>query len=107
MHWCEDKQLLRVATHGILPEAVRRRPKAPLAGNPIVQLLRQPGMEWVDRFIPTSELAKYVYRDAIPRIAGECELDEVEMNLRPLCLNNWLRHLIPFKYNPKQEANNE
>ncbi len=32
--WCLDKHLLREAMRGVLPEAVRRRPKAPLAGYP-------------------------------------------------------------------------
>jgi asparagine synthase (glutamine-hydrolysing) len=32
--WCVDKRLLRETMRGFLPDAVRQRPKAPLAGEP-------------------------------------------------------------------------
>ncbi len=39
--WCLDKYLLRQAMRGVLPEAVRRRPKAPVAGA-LLHALDQP-----------------------------------------------------------------
>lgn len=89
--WCVDKDLLRRATHGILPEPVRRRPKAPLAGDPVRELLRDRDARWVDDFDPTPELGKYVERDAVPKVFGEEDPNKAWMNLRPLSLNYWLQ----------------
>ncbi len=47
--WSFEKTLLRKAMIGRLPERVRRRPKTPLAGDPVVEMLRRPGAAWVDQ----------------------------------------------------------
>ena len=89
--WCVDKHLLRVAMRGMLPDVIRNRPKAPLAGNPLMAHLQRSGGEAVDRFEARPELAGFVNREAIPRIAEAASGDEAVSILRPYCLNNWLR----------------
>ena len=91
--WCVEKQLVRMATRGVLPEAVRLRPKTPLAGDNDVELLRRPESEWIDNFEPTPRLAKYVNRALIPRLVGESDANKVGINTRPLSLNFWLECL--------------
>lgn len=92
--WCVNKELVRAAMRGTLPEPVCRRPKTPLAFDPYQARLRQPGAEWVDDFEPTSELSKYVSREAIPRLAGGAyDPEESWLHLRPLILNYWLKSL--------------
>jgi asparagine synthase (glutamine-hydrolysing) len=89
--WFANKEVLRLAMLGTLPEAIRLRPKTPLAGFPDVEQIRQPGARWVDHFEPQPELARYVERSAIPSVAGEVNSGKLWMNLRPRVLNTWLR----------------
>ncbi|MGH9681051.1 MAG: asparagine synthase-related protein [Candidatus Acidiferrales bacterium] len=48
--WCSDKEILRRAARGILPDAVRLRKKSPLLADPITALLQRPESAWLDRF---------------------------------------------------------
>jgi len=87
--WCQEKNMLKAAGRGILPDVVRRRPKAPLAGNPVREHLRNCGPDWwAEHFQPVPELARYVHAAAIPRSADHPDL---RMNLRPVSLNYWLQ----------------
>lgn len=95
--WCVDKTLLRVAMRDRLPDAVRQRPKTPLAGDPVFELLQRPDARWVDDFKPTPELGRYVDRGAIPPLAGANDVDESWINLRPLCLSLWLQRFGNFR----------
>jgi asparagine synthase (glutamine-hydrolysing) len=89
--WCSDKELLRLAARGFLPDAVRLRRKSPLSADPIAALLQRPDSAWVDRFEPTAELKQYVIRDQVPTVFGEKDPWRLWINLRPLSLNFWLR----------------
>ncbi len=89
--WCSDKELLRRAGRGVLPEEVRLRRKAPLRGDPTVALLGRPESAWVDRFEAVPELERYVQRSRIPAVYQERNAGAAEVNLRPLSLNFWLR----------------
>jgi asparagine synthase (glutamine-hydrolysing) len=91
MPWCFDKTLIRLAMRGTLPEATRRRPKTVAAGDPLVALLQAPDAQWVDDFVPTPQLQRYVDRNRIPRVCGERDPGAIWSNLRPLCLNYWLQ----------------
>jgi asparagine synthase (glutamine-hydrolysing) len=93
--WFVDKQILRRAMKGRLPEAVRCRPKAPLAGDPLRAHLRESGISELDTFEAVPELAQYVNRAAIPRMAGECGSSDPWLNVRPFCLNRWLKRAHP------------
>ena len=89
--WCSDKQLLREAGRGALPEPVRLRRKSPLRADPLVMLLQEPGSAWVDSFEPAPMLAPYVDRSRIPPVWGEKDTWTAWIHLRPLSLNFWLR----------------
>jgi len=89
--WCSDKELLREAARGILPDAVRLRRKSPLLADPLVALLEQTESAWVDSFVPAAELGHYVVRDRIPKVFGEKDAWTAWIHLRPLSLNFWLQ----------------
>jgi len=71
--WCSDKELLREAARGILPDAVRLRRKSPLLADPLIALVQQPESAWVDSFEGVPELGRYVERRLIPKVFGEKE----------------------------------
>jgi asparagine synthase (glutamine-hydrolysing) len=89
--WCSDKELLREAARGILPDAVRLRRKSPLLADPLIALLQRPESAWVDSFKSVPELSRYVERKLIPRVFGEKDVWTAWIHLRPLSLNFWLR----------------
>jgi asparagine synthase (glutamine-hydrolysing) len=89
--WCSDKELLREAARGILPDAIRLRRKSPLLADPLVAFLQKPESAWVDSFEPVPDLDRYVVRERIPRVFGEKDAWAAWIHLRPLSLNFWLR----------------
>lgn len=89
--WCSDKELLREAARGILPDAVRLRRKSPLLADPLIALLQRPESAWVDSFEGVPELGRYVERRLIPKVFGEKDVWTAWIHLRPLSLNSWLR----------------
>ncbi len=89
--WCSDKELLREAARGVLPDAVRLRRKSPLLVDPLVAILQLPDSSWVDSFEAVSELGRYVERKLVPRVFGEKDAWNAWIHLRPLSLNFWLR----------------
>jgi len=89
--WCSDKELLREAGRGVLPDEVRLRRKTPLHLDPVLALLQQPGSAWIDRFDAAPGLERYVVRDRIPPVFHERDSWTAYTNLRPLCLNYWLQ----------------
>jgi hypothetical protein len=93
--WCTAKTLLREAARGVLPEAVRRRKKTPLAGNLRVIAQRRPESAWLDAFEPVPALARFVDRRAVPRVTGPDVGSDIDVNLRPIMLNWWLEYSWP------------
>jgi len=92
--WCSDKELLREAARGILPDAVRLRRKSPLPADPLVALLQRRESAWVDSFEAVPALGRYVERRHIPKVFGEKDSWAAWTHLRPLSLNFWLRSQI-------------
>ena len=97
--WCSDKEILRRAARGVLPDAVRLRKKSPLLEDPITALLRRPESAWVDRFEAVPELHEYVLRDRIPKVFQTHDAFTALAHLRPLSLNYWLqrRRVLGYK----------
>jgi asparagine synthase (glutamine-hydrolysing) len=89
--WCVDKHLLRTAMRGVLPDPVRTRKKAPLAGDPVGAALSASGGEWLDRWEPVPALAHWVNRTAVPAVRTGQGWANSSIHLRPLCLNLWLK----------------
>lgn len=94
--WCSDKELLRQAGRGLLPDAVRLRKKSPLIRDPIVALLEKPESAWVDGFAAVPELDAYVRRASIPPVHRMTDPGLAWTHLKPLSLNLWLqRRAVP------------
>jgi asparagine synthase (glutamine-hydrolysing) len=89
--WCDQKELLRCALTGLVPEAIRLRPKTPLRGDPIRARLCLEDYGWLDRFESGPDLERFVDRQRLTRLAGETDSDRFLLNTRPYLLNNWLR----------------
>ena len=102
--WCIDKELLRLAMRGALPDAVRLRRKTALAGDPLRAWLQKPGNERLDGFVATPELARYVDRTAIPHLAGAGASVDPSLCARPLCLNHWLQRVRPATHLDKEKC---
>jgi asparagine synthase (glutamine-hydrolysing) len=92
--WCIDKELLRTASRGVLPEPVRTRPKTVVAGSPHMVRLRQFDPEWHRIFTPQRELTKYIDIGKLPRTLVGTAQSDLWTNLRPFSLNLWLRHRL-------------
>lgn len=87
--WCLDKTILRKAMRGLLAEPVRRRPKAPLAGDLLFAYLKEhPEDSTLEKIAPG--LAKYVDLQEFSRIKSKGLYDPYWVNFRPLTLNRWL-----------------
>ncbi|HEX5081931.1 MAG TPA: asparagine synthase-related protein [Blastocatellia bacterium] len=96
---CVDKRLMRLAMRGLLPERTLRRPKAPLAGDPTPDRLRDCAGRLWQSFVPVEALSQYVdlskYANRDFGVASErprkldSELATLEM--RPISLNRWLK----------------
>jgi asparagine synthase (glutamine-hydrolysing) len=88
--WCDNKEVLRSAMVGLLPERVRRRPKTPLAGDPVQVLLDRGKFSGIDRVRAACEIDEYVVRDRVPFLGRGRTGERSSVNLRPLSLNYWL-----------------
>ncbi|HEY2108431.1 MAG TPA: asparagine synthase C-terminal domain-containing protein, partial [Candidatus Acidoferrales bacterium] len=104
--WFFEKALLREAMVGCLPEGVRRRPKTPLAGDPLAEWLRLSGPNEMRAAPWNEETNRYVTRSAIPSLNGAGERDQLQAAVRPLCLNFWLQSVRRVRYNLSAEARN-
>lgn len=93
--WCCDKQLLREAGRGVLPDAVRLRRKSPLLADPLLTLLKRPEARGINRFAPLPELQRYVAPARIPQTIETKDIWTAWVHLRPLSLNYWLRGRAP------------
>jgi asparagine synthase (glutamine-hydrolysing) len=92
--WCRAKHLLRHSMRGALPQAVLRRPKTVLSGDPMMDQLRE-----LDPLpsAPARGLRKYVDPGRVPpqKLLGS-HANNFWMNLRPISLNYWLKNLSHF-----------
>jgi asparagine synthase (glutamine-hydrolysing) len=104
--WFFEKALLREAMIGCLPESVRRRPKTPLAGDPLAEWLKRSQSNWMAETSWSEETNRYVTRSAIPPLNRAGETDELQAAVRPICLNFWLQSVRRVRYNLSAEARN-
>jgi hypothetical protein len=87
--WCQEKNIMRAAGRGLLPDAVRLRPKAVVRCNAILDKFQGCGPEWWAKHLdPVPELARYVNPDALPTGSGSSRGWE---ELRLMSLNYWLQ----------------
>ncbi len=87
MPWCIDKHLLREAMRGVLPEAVRRRPKTRLAGWPRHRSARPLAEVWAEQVRRVPAIARYVRPE---KVAERLRQPDPVRILKPFCLAHWL-----------------
>lgn len=90
--WLLDKAILRKAMTGVLPDAILRRPKSPLAGDPGLHLRHTEKFQNIDGFQPVAALSSFVNRTSIPKVTEEVDSNLLWINVRPFSLNQWLAH---------------
>jgi asparagine synthase (glutamine-hydrolysing) len=88
--WLLDKTILRKAMTGVLPDAILRRPKSPLAGDPGLHLRHTKKFQIIDGFQPVAALSSFVDRTSIPKVTDEVDSNLLWINVRPFSLNQWL-----------------
>jgi asparagine synthase (glutamine-hydrolysing) len=92
--WYNDKALLRLWMRGRLPPAIVRRPKAPLAGDPVDARLRAFGDAWLGGLRLGAAVKEYVDPGRVPAWAGggdpQAPTDEAWLHVRPLALSLWM-----------------
>jgi asparagine synthase (glutamine-hydrolysing) len=98
--WFFEKHLLREAMRQRLPETIRVRPKTAMSRDPVLALLRsKPGERWWAEVAWREEMHGYVDRAALVPPDGDTDAELARTNLRPYCLNFWLRALRSEDYN--------
>jgi asparagine synthase (glutamine-hydrolysing) len=96
--WCADKELLRIGLRGALPDEILQRPKAPVPGDPIRQLLSRPESRRLEDFVPEPELREYVVRERIPKVTIDGGSKTLYSDLLPFSMNYWLRQQYGLGY---------
>jgi asparagine synthase (glutamine-hydrolysing) len=101
-----EKNLLREATAGRLPESVRTRRKAPMAGDPLSKHLQRSGTKWLDEVDWSADMDSYIDRRSMQPFQNETDAEQVHSKIRPLCLNFWLQSARKVRYNFRAEVRN-
>jgi asparagine synthase (glutamine-hydrolysing) len=101
--WCHAKYILRVAARGLLPEEIVRRPKAPLAGFPEVEMVKRHGLP---ALFPATWLRDYLLPEKVCYDSVE-PVSSVYADLRAVSLSYWLRDLERFSKNRSEESLDE
>ncbi len=83
--WCREKYLIRTALQGLIPEAVRLRPKSPSA----LTYVERATISERPELPSTSRLSRYVDVEMLPGWPGR-DREEHDYTLRALGLQYWL-----------------
>ncbi|MFI5071645.1 MAG: asparagine synthetase B family protein [Terriglobales bacterium] len=95
--WFFRKYLLREVMHGRLPEAIRRRPKMPFQGEPLLAALQREQTKPLLKMPPARQVNHYINESRLPLLGRGMNADEAELKIRPACLNSWLLSLSPME----------
>ena len=89
--WVVKKNIMRDAMRGVLPEAVRKRPKSPLAGFPQLELLKQTSPAAFDNFPFPEEFTQYVNIAKLSSLSRlQFATNTMPKIMTPLSLQLWL-----------------
>jgi asparagine synthase (glutamine-hydrolysing) len=94
MPWCRSKYMIRRAMRGLLPEAVLRRPKAPLVHDPWTEHLQRCALP---PLAADGGLKQYVDVDRARASVGDQTCFWVDF--RPRALSYWLQNVHPERHN--------
>jgi asparagine synthase (glutamine-hydrolysing) len=87
---CVDKELLRRAFVGLLPDEIRLRPKTPLAGDPLVLQLKNGS--WVPSVnTPAGKIGRFVDWSRLTVGLRNDSISSRSSYLRPISLHYWLK----------------
>ena len=101
-----EKNLLREATVGRLPESVRKRRKTPLAGAPILEHRGHLSSKYLDDVNWLPDMDSYIDRRLMQPFQKETTAEQIHSDVRPLCLNFWLQSMRKVRYNLRAEVRN-
>jgi asparagine synthase (glutamine-hydrolysing) len=87
--WCTDKEIVRRALRGILPDSVRLRRKSPLTQDVVPLLLRRPDHWWRD-VRPAPGIENYVQWQLLPHQTAAESSGAATAYLSAVGLNLWL-----------------
>jgi len=89
--WCMNKELLRKAMRGLLPEDVRVRKKTPLQGDPLLLHAEKNGWKAILPNGACERLSKFVNCKMLNRTSRPALGLTLWADLRPIALNYWLK----------------
>jgi len=92
--WCMEKELLREAMRGMLPEEVRVRPKTPLLGDLINHFIESRKWGPVPLPAPAAELRRFVDWDRLGTTLAAATGSTLWVGLRPVSLCYWLKGVV-------------
>ena len=87
--WCVDKHILRVAMANTLPDTILRRPKSPLAGDPVLKHVRANSTHELKISSSSTRTEQYIVGDPLALLADAKDANAVWRNLQPCCLSRW------------------
>lgn len=89
--WCMEKELLREAMRGILPESIRVRPKTPLPIEPLDALIERRAWSPLTLPEPTERLRTFVDCRKLRATLQTARGSQLWASLRPVSLSHWLK----------------
>ena len=92
--WCMEKELLREAMRGMLPEEVRARPKTPLLGELIKHYVESKKWSPLPLSEPTPEVRKLVDWERLGTTLSTAAGSTLWVGLRPVSLCRWLKGVV-------------
>jgi asparagine synthase (glutamine-hydrolysing) len=87
---CIDKELLRRATKGFLPDQIRLRPKTPLAGDPLAEQIKRGAWSPPRLSQPSSDIVEFVDFEKLAGVLKSRPVSASWSEWRPLLLQYWL-----------------
>ena len=95
--WCLEKEMLRAGAAGLLPEAVRLRPKRPFPADPSVLAFQQLDHARLARYTLPQELDPFIRRERVVPLAdlrSERGIAQSMVDYRPYGFAYWIQQQI-------------
>jgi asparagine synthase (glutamine-hydrolysing) len=89
--WCMEKELLRESMGVLLPDEIRSRPKAPLAGDPLLLQAERNGWRPALTGGACEQLGMFVNWRMLAATSSPAPGLSLWADLRPIALNAWLK----------------
>ncbi len=102
--WCSDKELLRRAMQGLLPDEVRLRRKTPVAADYLGAHLERDGRPWLEHFCAEPGLEHFVDVERARQELDRREPWTTVVHLRPFMLNFWMKWDAVFLETHRKEV---